>query len=182
MSRDLPTSFSLNMLHQTVHQLAMTQNADDVSIYTLSRWHKVPVTSVPYQLMAFLHLQIEDDTKYDDTVYLLTTIQTAPQFMDTERTPGYIELKSYLFRRRWWRLWMFWRWMRRGRRRLPGDDAGGCQFQQMLDGVALSRLPASHPTQQAHVTSCTPGNRCLCTGFNRKNCRTLLNEPTGTVP
>jgi len=42
---------------------------------------------------------------------------------------------------------MFRRWMRRGRRRLPGDDAGGRQFQQMLDGVALSGLPASHPTQ-----------------------------------
>jgi len=38
--------------------------------------------------------------------------------------------------------------MRWGRRRLPGDDAGGRQLQQVLDGVAMARLPASHPTQQ----------------------------------
>jgi hypothetical protein len=42
---------------------------------------------------------------------------------------------------------MSWRRMRRRCGRLPGDDTAGREPQQVLDGVALSCLPASHPTE-----------------------------------
>jgi hypothetical protein len=37
--------------------------------------------------------------------------------------------------------------MRRRRGGLPGDDAAGREAQQVLDGVALSCLPACHPVE-----------------------------------